>query len=322
MLYFTEDSHADVGLVQCLFDEWPGCLNVLRDYLHWACDADPMPPPDAPDWKRRVDDHLAFLKYGLEEVPDALDLDATLHFLDNALPDAPDDLHERRHDFYTPSPVQRPADLTIGPACDFCGTPLSEVEHERLGDGRVRCDACGETATDTADELREVYQEARAFLESEIGLDLRQSVRIELTDAQTVHEAAGKSFVPTPGYDARTIGVATRRGKDFAIYVENGQPYHRTLSTTVHELTHIWQFDHLDYPRMAEEHGKLLIEGHAVWADLEVLKRRDLRPDYVERETQRDDVYGEGYRRLCEMLDDAPDYDTPFALLADLYPPK
>ena len=92
------------------------------------------------------------------------------------------------------------------------------------------------------------------------------------------------------------------------------------LCTMVHELTHIWQFTSLDFARMEAEHDQLLIEGQAVWAGVACLRKRQLAPAYIQQQTQRNDVYGEGYRFILEQLDRQPQYRTPFDWLSALYP--
>jgi hypothetical protein len=179
---------------------------------------------------------------------------------------------------------------------------------------------CGETATDSEELLLDAYNEAREFLEDEIRVALPSDVEVILSDAHTVHGATDSDFVPTSSYDPRVRGLAIRRNGELSILVENGQPYHMAVSTIAHELTHIWQFSRLDYRHMKAEEGRLLVEGHAMWAGLRSIQHLPEADRYIEEQSSRADVYGEGYRYICTLLEDNSEYSNPFNLLLEQYP--
>lgn len=201
-------------------------------------------------------------------------------------------------------------------ACDFCGRPLQPVVLERLGDGRERCSVCGGTAADTPAELAEIYREARRFLTEELGLRLRHRVSVTYGSSEQIARLAGSAFSRTSGFDTRAIGFALFDGEDCTILIEDQQPYHLSLATAVHELVHVWQADHLDLDGIESAGWSPLIEGLAVWAEIECLKRRHLAPDYVLELIGRDDAYGIGYREVVKTIGPHAEERNIFELLA------
>jgi hypothetical protein len=131
--------------------------------------------------------------------------------------------------------------------------------------------------------------------------------------------------LPSPQFDPRTLGLAVRKGNDYSIWIENGQPYHHTLAITVHELTHIWQYGNVNYAKMKEEWGLHLIEGHTIWAEIDCLEEKYHQNkdasylEFINREKKRTDLYGEGYRLLLKFMEDNQDADA-FVFLKKKYP--
>lgn len=319
VLYFAEDSHAPLGLTLSLFDERGSVVqSLLEDYLSWVLEEEERVDDG---WRRPAVPRDRFLRFGMDAPPPALDPAGT-HSLLRRLLQGRNPLREDRRAYLRGERGAEAREALAGTRqCDFCGDVLPEAEFEQLADGRERCARCRESAVDTLDELKAVYEEGRRFLVRELGETVRKDVRVEFASGARVQEVAGKSFLPTAGYDPRAAGSARRDGEHFAIVLENGQPYHVTLGTVVHELTHIWQFTHLDFARMEADHGKLLIEGHAQWAAITCLQRKGLVPQWRAAEEARADVYGHGYRMILDwMREYAHLGNTPFKILLNLYP--
>ena len=316
----VEDSQIDLGLMQCLFDDWQYVFMIIEDYLAWLLEEEPSPAREG--WHHPDFDRQRFLKYGFPTIPVEFDLPGTLKLLRELGPyqvNTPCCQHRRQ--FYTQDASAAVATAANGAhRCDFCGGRLPSSEIERLQDGRERCLACKASAVDTVAELTQVFEEGREFLVQALGLTLRRGLQVSFADTQTLHRAAGSSFLPTHEYDPRTVGLAIRSGDSFQIIIENGQPYHLTLATIVHELTHIWQYDNLNIDRLQAEHGRLLVEGLAVWAELTCLESRNLGANYRQQQAARDDDYGQGYRLVLEFLAEPGQGENPFVLLRRLYP--
>ena len=304
-LYAFEDSQTDMGLVKATFTGLDHLLSILEDYLTWLLDGNGSTP--------------LFLAYGESKVSDALALEPTRALLSELLAPSINTLRRRREQFQKGEKVKIGSINERGRRCDFCAEVISETLFERLEDGRERCARCKSQAVDTEEELRRVYDQARQTMKTLFGVSLRENLRVRFTDAHEVHEAAGGNFIPTSKFDPRTIGVAVKEGNDYSIHIENGQPRHMVVATLVHELTHIWQFDHLDFLRMKSEYGHMLTEGHAVWASIQCLKALRMGEKYSEREAARDDDYGKGCRMIEQMVQ-ASGGRSAFELLSGNYP--
>jgi hypothetical protein len=320
VLYFFEDSHAPLGLLRSLFDEHVHVFAILEDYLSWILEADEENPLTVDGWRRHMHETDTYLCFGMETPPEALDLASTHAFL-RQMGRQRNALRTERRDFYRR--IREDRDTAAGRdgrECDFCAGFLPETEFERMEDGRERCTQCKASAVDSVRELKQVFEEARQFFARELRHPLRRGIQVRFASSQEVQEAAGQRFLPSAEFDDRVIGVARRTGTDFEILIEKGHPRHRTLGTIVHELTHIWQFRHLDYQRLKAEHDLLLIEGHAQWAELNCLERKGLAPEYREQEANRGDVYGHGHRMVLEWQSRFSDLGNPFDILLDRYP--
>lgn len=316
VLYLFEDSHTNSGLIQCIYDEWFHIIKLLDDYLAWLLNEEPrLTTP----WTKPAIDKTHFLKYGREDISEHLDLQAVRTIL-NSLLNGQNTLTQDRRKFN--SDEKRATDIKMSSdirQCDFCGAELSSVEYEKLTDGRERCKTCRNSAVNTVKELDNVYQEARTYFNQNIKVKLKLNILIEFTSAQRIQEVSRKDYIPTSNFDPRAVGTAIKEGGDYKIFIENGAPYHMTLATAIHELTHIWQFDNLNFEKMKADHGKMMIEGHAMWAELDCLEKYNLAPNYRKRESSRQDDYGKGYRMILELQKQYA-MENPFDILLRLYP--
>lgn len=199
-------------------------------------------------------------------------------------------------------------------ACDFCGRKVA-ISIERLCDGRERCAPCEVVAVDTPEELEFIYREARRFLTEEVGITLRETIRVVYCAPDEIAKHTGATFSPTPHFDIRPMGLAVFDGSDCIILIENEQPRHMTLATAVHELVHVWQFDNLDLDFIERQGQFFLVEGLALWAEIECLRSRHHAPDYCALHEQRDDVCGEGLRAIRDGWNCDSRLIAPFELI-------
>lgn len=315
-IVIVEDSQSDLGLIRSLSEHATEILSILDDYLHWVSDHEE--PSQSPTWTINVDDPQAFIN-GLGrqlDTPDIIDPDIARDVLAPLFDADRSSLRHQRRTYYN---EETPSFVPSGTqSCDFCASDVPEAEYEQIGDGRVRCDACGSIAVDEEDELREMYEEARRFLTNDMGVTLPSGINVRLTSTAEVQKAVGQTFTPTAGFDARVLGVAIRRGDRLSILVENGAPYHMAHATMVHELTHIWQYAALNYRHLEATEGLLVIEGHAVWAGLTSIAEDTNATEYIERQQSRSDVYGEGYHYVVETIKEQG-FATPFDWLSATY---
>lgn len=200
-------------------------------------------------------------------------------------------------------------------ACDFCGRPI-RISIEQLRDGRERCPPCGEEAVDTRDELERLFCEARKFLTEEIGISLRETIRVIYCAPDEITRHTGTNFTPTPYFDMRPVGLTVFDGDGCTILIENEQPDHMVLATAVHELVHVWQFDNLDLEGIERAGQFFLVEGLALWAEIECLRSRQLAPDYCVLHESRVDLSGEGLQAIRLIAANTHPWPNVFQSLA------
>ena len=249
VLYLIEDSHADLGLVQCVHDEWDYILQVLDDYLAWLRD-DSEKPSDG-RWTTDIKPTPGYLSFGLGDIPTSLELERVAGLLHElGVDEGGNTIRARRTGWRGKTRLAAPARRPTGVRkCDFCSAELSSAEFERLTDGRERCSSCRGSAVNTLEQAERVLAVARDFMRTELGLELRRNIDTRVVNADALQDAIERAFLPTANYDARAVGVAIRDGDRCDVLLENGQPYHMALGAMVHELTHVWQFDNLRYRR-------------------------------------------------------------------------
>lgn len=353
-LWIFEDSNADLGLVGACWDRAKWLLELCLDYLNWRLDEAGAPDrPAAPchlNLDRVGED---FLAYGAEALDPAFDFAGLRDCLaKSGLIDCDRGITEQRRRALSDAVAVSEAggeqanagvgdDSSFagdgsGPHCDFCGKRGACEQGQLLQDGRFRCMACSAVAVDKKEDALKICNEVREAMRAKFSVEFRRSIDVSFVSAETIAGRSGETFVPTGEFDSRAVGLAvsayaTDNGARFMVFVEQGHSLQNTAMTFAHEFTHIWQYERLDYQRMEEEHGKLLIEGHASWAEIAVgrvlaeqAKGRDDKAAWglalEQREVDllgRGDEYGVGYRLLLDMGGAEVD---GFELLGGMYP--
>ncbi len=306
-VYVIEDSYMDKGHLISINDNIRYILETLEDYISWfieqKTDGDFVVPQPIIQYTNRFQDQFAFLGLGLvdvslghdEKLPECFDLIHLRSLLQYLLGNK-NKLKESRHSFYgisgdTKSPFN---DET----CDFCGkTHCTKANAKRLPDGRIICNDCDLIGVKDKMTFNQLLKEALTFMEDQFGLYNWPTIDIQFTDARVIAKARGMFFRPTKRYDMRAVGLASQNGDGFTIHIENNRSKVDTCSTIIHELTHIWQFNNTHYDQMKKEYGKLYIEGHATWAQVQYYKAQNEK-SFVKQLGKRDDEYGNGYRLL------------------------
>jgi hypothetical protein len=293
-LYIFEDSPLHLGLLESVQEKWEHILELIADYLDWAIE-------------EMKQNYKPFFFLGHSTLPEVFELDYTRYFLNCLTPN--NKLKEIREiKNVTATPITTEEDITV---CDFCGEALPVAEKEHLEDLRDRCLSCRETAIDTVVELEPLYDEVRDYFLFNLKLTIRQDIYVKLLSAQHIQN---QEFIPTSRFDPRIIGKAIKSNDNqYSILIENGAPRAQTLGTLAHELTHIWQFEHLDLNTFSIEQ----LEGHSVWAEihyLEAIGEHVYATKLKNQMMSREDEYGRGYRDLLRLLEQYPRGITPFEL--------
>jgi len=247
-----------------------------------------------------------YLKYGFEEIDGRIRVEDVRRYLrvrgwsNNALT-----LARKRNVL-----VKTLLDTDTENCCDFCGLPLSGVSYDRLNDGRVRCNDCTSSAVSTLEEFQELFYRCLELMEDFYSVRFKVPIRVRSTDAKEVAKRAGMVFRPSTGYAARVLGFAQRQHGRYSLVIENGSPRLATISTTVHELTHIWQYLNWSDKEFAQAYGMnakactgkardIVYEGMAMWAEIQYLYQIGETHYATQQEAMaasRQDVYGMGFR--------------------------
>lgn len=192
--------------------------------------------------------------------------------------------------------------------CDFCGVELLGTEYDVLIDGRERCSNCSRTAVKTIEEFKRIYSNVVRNLDAFYGVRQDVPIRIEMVNAKKLHRRLGRAFTPTGNSDGRILGVAIRdRRGNYSMLIENGAPRMASIMTMVHEMTHIWQYNHWDErnieAKYGAEHVLEVYEGMAKWSEIQyayligetaMAKREEI----ITR--MRQDEYGIGFQRYVD----------------------
>lgn len=348
-LYLFEDAHQDLGLLNSIFKEWRYLFEILGDYLYWLdhravtkTEEEAYQPLVQGDFRTGNLSARAFLTYGLKiskptqaattlygnlkYFPDFLDLEQTAYLLEHILGENDLTIEREQKRSIKKRKPETPINTVGKHQCDFCAKHFPALDMTVLEDGRERCPNCSLTAIDDKAALKKVLEVAHQwFKDKERFEELSKKIKIEFVSSEKISKFRGHNFLPSPQFDPRTLGLAVRKGKNYSIWIESGQPYHHTLAITVHELTHIWQYGNVNYAKMKEDWGLHLIEGHTIWAEIDCLEEKyeenkdESYLEFINREKYRTDVYGEGYRLILKFMADNQDTDA-FVYLKKKYP--
>lgn len=340
-IYIFEDSNQDMGLILSLYGMWEYVFKIIDDYVTWVLEEQKENTTDIEQHKSsNANEHFPeettinesietspltrteFLKYTFPAIPDFIDLKLVSIFFRQILDQ--NELTRGRHNFY----MNKSSEIEAKPSehqCDFCASPLPMAEYEVLEDGRERCKKCKDSAINYVyhpvfRDLKSVLKESFLYYKTSLRIILRENIDVEFISSKDLYEYLKLIFTPTPKFDPRVVGVAITNESKHIIKIENGCPYHMTLATMVHELTHIWQHDFLDCKKMEAENGELLIEGLAIWAEINCLEINNMAENYRFETAQRQDVYGDGYRKILELMKNNKKFNNPFEFLLTVYP--
>ena len=199
-------------------------------------------------------------------------------------------------------------DLEAVNHCDFCGIPISGVSYERLTDGRIRCNDCSSSAITSIEEFRKIFLQTQSLMMSFYDIDFHVGLNIRTVDARKVAAGYGSVYKPSTEYAARVIGYAKKSGGKYEICIENGSPRLASISTIVHELTHIWQYINWDEKEIKKNYPSpdqrdMVYEGMAVWAEIQYMYLIGENSYALKQEIMRssqEDIYGYGFKLYRE----------------------
>jgi hypothetical protein len=312
VLYVLEDANIDLGLINAIEANFQYILIHIFDYLLWLNEDDTSGEHWYAEYYERADlDKLAFLRYGGKSLPPWLDIDLLKEFIQKNYPIDSDKLYELQKN-------RKRTPFSMTGACDFCKTELKKSELRVLNDGRMRCASCSSGAIDTLPQFMELYKHALELYKNHLGIDFAQYPHeYHFVSATELHKKGDYPFSITDMYDIReAIGIAFDRTKDFVI-IEDGYKAEPTLSTIIHELAHIWQFQTPAYSKAKTDRIEYC-EGMTVWAEYYLMKqdgKTDFAESYLSMRLRQSDKYGDGIRFVMETCP-----DNPFEWVVEKYP--
>lgn len=171
----------------------------------------------------------------------------------------------------------------------------------------------------TKDDLQEIYREVRTVMLVRLKLAAREDLKISFVSAQALDNLSGVPVVPMPEKPVRICGQTIRGDQGFMhLYIANATTRVDAIATLAHELTHIWQYDHLQLEIIPPEK----LEGHAMWVEINILECLG----YTEEADRlreglwdRSDVYGKGFRLLITKLEENTAFSNPFVFMLSMY---
>ena len=241
-----------------------------------------------------------YLHFGLEgEYPSLLDIEGTAELL------SPFGRGIFSYGASMDRPITRAVDLIPADThiCDFCSRPLLGGQYDRLVDGRERCAMCTRTVVRRPKEVRILFQTVKRQMEISFGIKFLNNIQVSVVSSRKLQKELGTTFVPTSGFDSRPLGFAKVKRGHQVLWLENGCPRSMIMSTTAHELTHVWQNQNEYFlelqSKVDRETYLLIVEGMATWAEVQCLKlahEDDYAQVLADHYNRSDDEYGYGFR--------------------------
>ena len=194
------------------------------------------------------------------------------------------------------------------------------------------------SAITTLADFKELFYRCLGLMEDFFDIRFRVPIGVKTTDAREVAKCAGAVFRPSKDVAARVLGFAQKKNGKYNLVIENGSPRRAAIDTTVHELTHIWQYlnwndnDVLRIYKMGnractQRARAIVYEGMAMWASIQYLYQIGETFYAAEQEAlaeSRQDVYGVGFRLYRERYPFVKDSSilkyTPFSYFPTLEP--
>lgn len=297
--YIIEFSCVEYGLVKSIYNRINDIFNKAYEYLDWYIASNKAGAEEDSDAASSVIQGR-YLHYGLSAVPEI--------FAPEELCSVLKDMLGRTEPETVIEADPKEAYATAEDAksvCSFCNRVI--IFAWQLSDGRCMCSHCHDHQKTQEDEIKRLYLETRAMLESFYHIEFRKTIDVRFQSADAIRKVAGQ---PDNG---RIVGFYSPNHSKPQLWLEAKGPGVAMTSTIIHELTHSWQHDNLNlkqlekaFPKLvAKKRLQLLLEGHAVYVELEAMTELN-EAEYAKRLRQGylagDDVYSLGYKLISEQF--------------------
>ncbi len=191
------------------------------------------------------------------------------------------------------------------PRCIYCGRLICDNLTRggtQYADGRHVCGLCLKGAiNDQSDASRLMTSVSRTLDRFGINTD-PANITLQLVDKNRMSELSPNNSNRQAGltkFESSTISGKIV-SKKFYVYILRGMPELVCNSTLVHELMHVWLYDHAPI-----EMDPALTEGSCNYASYLYLQNdRSQMADYILKNMEEDAdlFYGEGYRRIRKYI--------------------
>ena len=188
------------------------------------------------------------------------------------------------------------------PSCASCQLPLDKFAKD-LGDGRSICRDCAHDAVFTQAEAEKVMTALRQTLADKFEMSTKHTIQFDLctrTELKKESTGDGERELGLFIHNRHTLTFFNRpiRSKDeFRILILTGLAPDFFRGVGAHELAHDWMQDnlpHIDDPQIREGFAEFVSWAFAKSENLDRIPWR------MEQNT--DSVYGDGFRKVRDMM--------------------
>ena len=191
------------------------------------------------------------------------------------------------------------------PSCASCRMPLDKFAKD-LGDGRSICRACARDAISSQSEAESVMKELRRELAEKFKMSTKHEIEFVLCDRNELKKETNSDGERELGlfiFNTKTLtffGHPVRKAAEYRILILNGQAPDFFRGVGAHELAHDWMSEnlpHIDDPQIREGFAEFVAWAYAKSEKLDRIPWR------MEQNT--DEVYGDGFRKVRDMMGNA-----------------
>ena len=173
--------------------------------------------------------------------------------------------------------------------CDVCGLPTG-ANPVVLTDGRKICPDCESTAVKDIGTVRDLYDAVAGFLIDEYRMKIGHINEISFKEVDEMKALGQKT--PTAEKGTVPLGIFSRHGEEFDIYVQKNLPKNLLIGVLAHEYAHAYVHDL--YPDFEDA---LINEGFAEWIRHKMHTRIGDEKGAKLIEIRKD-LYGDGYKKI------------------------
>lgn len=289
-IYVIEYSCIEYGMVASVYRNINSILTIAYKYLSWYLESN-----------KSDDENIirgSYLHFGSDRVLDIFAADELLSMLGSILGlNEVATIEPRTYRFSEDGPKALNR-------CSFCGKHFI-FGFELIGDDRWMCSHCHDHLKTQEEEINSLFLGTMKNMEKDFHFTFNKDIIVRFQSAANIRKAAGGV---TGG---RVVGFYQNSTRQ--LWIEAKGPAVTMISTIAHELTHAWQHDNLPLRQLADkfkkepEKYKMIIEGHAVFVELDFMRRsgeKSYAQSLAEETLRRGsgDEYREGYIIFNEYI--------------------